>query len=258
MADKAGAAADRAARELARIERVLIEQIKKLTAKLDTRQGELVSDREARANASKIRGQIVRALEEKGLQSIAKEADRAALEAAEAVAKEIDFGEFDPDIAREIEQIINGQMQEVADSFAKGADEIGEAVRIGVARGDDLQSLIEDVSQKIGATFAQAQSAVDSAIMGASRKVRIVDAEDMQESAGERIVMVYVGPDDKKTRPFCKEYVGKGVYLDDLPKLDNGTDLPADVFCGGYNCRHGWASLTESIAVSRGIEIVEV
>ena len=258
MADEAAKAADRAARELARIERALIEQIKKLTAKLDVKQGELVSDREARANASKIRGQIVRAMEEQGVQSVAQAADRFALEAAEAVARELDFGEFEPDVAREIEQIINGQMKEVADSFSKGAEDIGEAMRIGVTGGRDLQVLIQNVADTVSASFSKAQAAVDSAIMGAGRKVQNVDAQDAQEAQGERMVAVLLGPLDSLTRPFCREWVGKGVYLDDLDSLENDQIEPVSVFAGGYQCRHSYAYFSESLAIEKGYKIVEV
>jgi hypothetical protein len=261
MASEDGsAAADAAKRALEQIERALIKQITALVSKLDTERGDsaLLSDKEALANAAKIRSQIVRAMEEQALASIADATDKAALDAARAVADSLDMGDFNPDVVREIEGIINGQMAEVTDAFSKGADQIAEAMRLGVTTGDSLDSAIANVADAVHASFAKAQAAVDSAIMGAGRKVAVSDAQTAQDAAGEPMVMLYVGPSDQKTRPFCSEYVGKAVRLDDLGKLDNDTGLDAETFGGGYNCRHSWAAMLQSEAEAQGIEIVEV
>lgn len=49
---------------------------------------------------------------------------------------------------------------------------------------------------------------------------------------------IYLGPDDSITRPFCRERVGNIYTLDEIDSWDNDTDLPADIYLGGYNCRH--------------------
>lgn len=59
---------------------------------------------------------------------------------------------------------------------------------------------------------------------------------------------LYVGPNDSKTRPFCKALVGLAIPADLMNKLDNGTrpQLPFELFRGGYNCRHSLVPATAS------------
>jgi hypothetical protein len=33
-----------------------------------------------------------------------------------------------------------------------------------------------------------------------------------------------------------------------IAKMDNGTDLPVAVYCGGYNCRHHWRPVSDELA----------
>lgn len=49
---------------------------------------------------------------------------------------------------------------------------------------------------------------------------------------------LYVGPDDRVTRPFCQERVGKTYTRTEINAWDNGQGLPASIYLGGYNCRH--------------------
>jgi hypothetical protein len=252
--------ADKAKAQLARMADALQRQIDRLLLKLNTVKGDeqLESDKDNLANARKVRAQITEALES-DLRSVADLASKAAGDAAEAVAAESESGfSFDADASREIEKIVDGQMQEVADAFSKAADEIGEALRLGVSTGADLSGVIEEARAKIGTTFLKAQAAVDSAIMGAGRQTQINDAQAAQDAAGEDIVMLYVGPSDQKTRDWCADMVGKAVRLDDMGGLDNGTDLEAETFGGGYACRHSWTAMLKSEAEAQGIEIIEV
>ena len=49
---------------------------------------------------------------------------------------------------------------------------------------------------------------------------------------------LYAGPRDERNRPFCAERVNKVFSREQISQWDNGQGLPADIFCGGYNCRH--------------------
>jgi hypothetical protein len=80
--------ADAAKAKLEEIERALRKEIVRLTSQLDTERGGsgLLSDAEARANATKVRQQVIAVMEERGLKVIIDETERLAIEAAEAVA----------------------------------------------------------------------------------------------------------------------------------------------------------------------------
>lgn len=50
--------------------------------------------------------------------------------------------------------------------------------------------------------------------------------------------LLYVGPLDEKTRPFCERHTGEVKTLDEWNSLDNGQRNPVGVYRGGYKCRH--------------------
>lgn len=251
--------ADAAGRKLASIEQALRAEIVRLGSHLDTERGSsaLMSDDEARANASRVRAQIVEAMQKRGLQPIVDECEAKAIEAARAVADEVDLGDFTADVSKDIERIVSGQMDDVAKAFDKAADEIAEAMRLGITTGAPLDEAIAEVARIAEVTVRQAQAAVDTAIMGSARDIALEGAKESQAAIGETIVMTLVGPSDAKTRPFCRRYLGRAVALDDLGSLDNDTDLDADIFAGGYNCRHTWSAMTLADAQAGGIDVVK-
>lgn len=65
---------------------------------------------------------------------------------------------------------------------------------------------------------------------------------------------VYTGPVDANTRPFCLQIVGHTFTMQQIEDMDNGQT--GDVFTdgGGYNCRHGWAPVTDEMAKEIGDE----
>jgi hypothetical protein len=50
--------------------------------------------------------------------------------------------------------------------------------------------------------------------------------------------VLYAGPKDARNRPFCAERVNKIYPLQVVYTWDNGQGLPADLYCGGFGCRH--------------------
>lgn len=54
---------------------------------------------------------------------------------------------------------------------------------------------------------------------------------------GLRFVL-YAGPQDARNRPFCAERVNKIFPIEVVYTWDNGQGIPANLYCGGYGCRH--------------------
>lgn len=96
---------------------------------------------------------------------------------------------------------------------------------------DELNSITSDLSNT-------SSLAVDTAISGFEQQVSNMLATDSGIEYFE-----YVGPDDNITRPFCAEHLGEVKTLEEWSKLDNGTDLPVEIYCGGYRCRHTLESI---------------
>ncbi len=95
----------------------------------------------------------------------------------------------------------------------------------------DLNSITSDLSNT-------SALAVDTAISGFEQITSNMLATDSGIEYFE-----YVGPDDNITRPFCAEHLGEVKTLEEWSKLDNGTDLPVEIYCGGYRCRHTLESI---------------
>ena len=50
--------------------------------------------------------------------------------------------------------------------------------------------------------------------------------------------VLYAGPRDARNRPFCAERVNKVFPIQVVYTWDNGQGIPANLYCGGYGCRH--------------------
>ena len=58
---------------------------------------------------------------------------------------------------------------------------------------------------------------------------------------------LYSGVVDGLTRPFCREIVGIAFTNKQIGRLNNEQGLPVALYGGGYNCRHGWAPISEAM-----------
>jgi len=54
---------------------------------------------------------------------------------------------------------------------------------------------------------------------------------------GKKFVL-YAGPRDARNRPFCAERVNRIFPIEVVYTWDNGQGIPANLYCGGYGCRH--------------------
>lgn len=81
------------------------------------------------------------------------------------------------------------------------------------------------------------------------------EAARQADPEGDLLMWAYVGPTlDGITRPFCGELRGRYFTRDQVGRLDNhqpGTGHPS-ISGGGYNCRHAWIQLPESLLLKRG------
>lgn len=253
------AAADEARRRLDDMRARTVDEIRRILAQLDTERGSdaLMADKEALATASRVRSQIVRLLAERG-GAIITEAERATIEAADAVAADVDLGEFDATIRRTLTDLVDGHRDELLATFGDAGQAIGEAMRASQVAGGSITDLVDHVALIVDASYKQAMAAVDTAAMGAGRVVTIEAGERMGELLGKRIVYAYVGPEDEKNRPFCGAHVNQAFALSVLDEHDNGRGQPkpVSVYLGGYNCRHSLVALTIDEAKEDGIPVV--
>lgn len=96
-----------------------------------------------------------------------------------------------------------------------------------------VEHLVDDVAEEFDQSLKQARTTYDTAVSIYSRQV------DQLHASGEPDeLFYYAGPLDLKTRPFCRERVGKVFTRKELETADN-KQLPNPLLTGGgYNCRH--------------------
>lgn len=97
---------------------------------------------------------------------------------------------------------------------------------------------------------ASVYTEINTALMVFNRTVTANKADELGFD-----LYLYVGPDDKITRPFCKELLDKNpaIYTRaEITRMKN--DQTADVMTtgGGYNCRHHWRPISIESARAMG------
>lgn len=140
------------------------------------------------------------------------------------------------------ETLINFDTKVIANKAYALTDDLSATIMRQVITGEtpDVNQLIDDLGSR---TVSQIKTELNTATMAFSRSVTQAKAK----SLGLKYFL-YIGPDDKITRPFCKARVGKVFTLEEIEKWDNGTDLPAKQYLGGYNCRHDLRPVSEERA----------
>lgn len=261
-ADPAGGSADAARRDLELLRQRLERELMRILTALDTESGspKLISTRDAMKTAADVYRQLERVIAEQGVPTIRSIVTQRALEAIDAIAP----GEaWPPDVRRELQAIVDGQIADVVKVFGAAQDEVRRAVNAGVTTGGNLGDVVGLVADRMSVAFFRATAAVDSSIMAVGRRAVVSAAKAQAKELGVDVVYAYVGPTDGKNRPFCAVWMGredgvrKAVTEAKMQTLDNGQGLDVADFCGGYNCRHSWAPLPRDRAVARGFVVYE-
>lgn len=224
----------RYALELARVLRDLERQLRALAvASVEGSQTAL-----ARAvRAAKLRREIQRALKASGYPQLAETATTARLDALvtqmEALRGAARLAAFTTsDSARIL------ALKELAKLDVLGQ---GEAIAIAVWRtlkdglfaARPLTHLLDDLADAIDVELHEARTLYDTTVSVFTRQIEL-----MKSTPDD--VFAYVGPLDRKTRPFCFERVGKVYTMAEINTWDNGQSMPGPPFtvCGGWSCRH--------------------
>lgn len=94
---------------------------------------------------------------------------------------------------------------------------------------------------RMGATSWTSNRSETEVRTATARAARV--AQDTVRAAfaatGRDVRLAYVGPEDGRTRPFCRVLVDRAYTPAQLAEADNGqTGGPVRIDAGGYNCRH--------------------
>lgn len=240
-----------------RLNQVLLQADESLLGWLDTRAsvgGELGGPRFREVMAALDRDAIAGALRQAGwddLQGELSGAYREALDAAIPKYAGVPFEDFGGPFLRALEASLDADLYE----FQRlGMDLVGRL------KGQIEQMAVSPISvrdaagmlaSQTGTTLARAQTLVNTGLAGVQRRLHSEVAAVIPE---EDLVRLYLGPDDKVIRPFCRALVGKALTDEQISMLDNGSGLPVISYCGGYNCRHDMIPVTRAYAIEAGVE----
>lgn len=147
-----------------------------------------------------------------------------------------------------IDALINVQLSKTDLEIKRYGINIQAAVMNQVVAGQDLGIIPVKIKPK--EKFGWIRSEINTAVMAFNRTVTASKAEELGLN-----LFLYVGPDDKVTRPFCSHVLDKDppIYTkEEIEKMDNGQDLSVMTYGGGYNCRHHWRAITKELAESLG------
>lgn len=165
---------------------------------------------------------------------------------AEAFAEIKDPDELYTEVDRQaVEEIIKFDESAIANKVYQLTDSLSSTLMRQVITGAklDTEMLIEEFGKK---TAANIQTELRTATSGLYRSMTQAKAKEIGVE-----FLVYVGPDDGITREFCKARVDKIFTRAAVSKWDNGTPLPAEIYGGGYNCRHDLVPISREKAEQR-------
>jgi hypothetical protein len=157
------------------------------------------------------------------------------------------FSDVDKDVIR---ALVTFDENSIAQSVNQGVGDITSTLMRSVITGQDIDSSIYDGAlESLGRNI---ETDLNTSALTFARTVTVSKAID----SGLEL-FIYIGPDDKVTRPFCHELLAKDppVYtLDEIKGMDNEQDTDVLTTCGGWNCRHEWAPIDPERAKELGYD----
>jgi SPP1 gp7 family putative phage head morphogenesis protein len=249
-ADKLAAIADEVtgsfARELSKVLRDLERELVQLAH--DALQGRQTALARA-IRAQRLRKQIQAALKQAGYPQLVEKASTSLLDALVAQVEALNgAARIAAFTTSDFTRILALKELAKLDLFGQGATlshAVWRTFQYGLFSQRRLNDLLDDLADTLDVEQYEARRFYDTTVNVFARQV-----ESMK--APEDAVYAYLGPADKKTRPFCHARVGKVFTKADIDAMDNDQLPNVYLTAGGYNCRHQW------IAVSKFSELREM
>jgi hypothetical protein len=232
----------RFARELALVLRSLERRLRPIV--VDAAQGDKTSIIRA-ATANRTRTDIQAALTDAGYNDLAESAYSKRLDAL--VAKVLETRRLAQQTARlsgafdaRIQAIKLLHETDLLDAGNEIARALWQATIRGVFNAQPVDRILTDLYDVIDLSEPRIQTLYDTSVSIFGRQVEALQAGDDPDTT-----FAYMGPADKKTRPFCREHVGKVYTRKDIDEMDNGQIDNVFLTGGGYNCRHTWVEVSK-------------
>lgn len=228
---------------IGRLDKFLNQNLKRLLRELET-------GNQKALNTAKILGGIKQGLLDAGLLDEVAEIDKIYGALLKAAASK--FSEFKEPSAiysdadyKVTEALINFDESLIANKVYQVTDSLSSTLMRQVITGSefDTEQLIRDFSTT---TLRQINAEINTATSGFYRSITQAKARELNVD-----LFAYVGANDGIIRPFCEARINKIYTRSQVSRWDNGTNLPADIYLGGYNCRHDLVPISKERAEER-------
>jgi hypothetical protein len=210
-----------------------------------------------KAEALQILGSLFSSLEEIGLKNELQSLKRIYGSQIRHIREEFEslgikevFSDTDVDI---VGKLIDFDTEAVSNKIHKYTDDVGATVMRSVLAGEEPD--FSAIHERVGASLArQVETETQTLLAGFSRAVTTGKAKELGFT-----LFMYLGPDDKVTRPFCAHVLERdpAIYtIEEIQALNGHSEAPEGLdvmlYGGGYNCRHDWRPLSEESAKEMG------
>lgn len=141
-----------------------------------------------------------------------------------------------------LETLITFDIEKTTSTISRYVDDVRSTLMKQVILGEkiDTAALIDDGADKLKSVL---DTEINTSVAGYSRAINQKKAADAGATK-----FLYAGPYDDRIRPFCEERVGKIFTLEQIQAWDNEQGLPAEIYLGGYNCRHRLIAMSDKMA----------
>lgn len=232
----------------AQIDAFLLNVERLVTAEMRKRLKKLRGGKATPQLLAKHLGSLVETLEAAGLGEQVKKLRRIYEREVEFVDEQLARQDIDKDLTATdksiIETMIDFDVSQVTRKIEAHVEEARSTLIRSVFLGQDPD--FEAVAESLGSRLGTLTTELTTLTMGFSRAVtaRKAEAVGIEE-------LIYLGPNDKLTRPFCNGVLGRSpaIYtVEEIGAMDNGQGLDVLTFGGGYNCRHSWQPVSPELA----------
>lgn len=242
--DRIAQAADRLSRAFAReLARVLQDTERALQPVLRRALDGDRTDAVTGARGIILRRELRQALNRSGYDALVDAATSQAVEqmAETVLASRIGMGAAkllrpDPRKLQALIEIGRVNLLQVGDDTAAA---IWRSVASWVFSARPTNDILDDLFNAMDDDVADMHTLFDTQVSMFGRQVEALAVADLPADQP----FLYVGPNDLRNRPFCKEHVGQVMTRAAIEALDNGQLPNPFITGGGYNCRHSWLAV---------------
>jgi hypothetical protein len=129
------------------------------------------------------------------------------------------------------------------DLLAQG-DDVATAVWRSVVQGVYSQrkpaDILDDLAEVLDRSIAEVGNLYDTSVSIFGRQIELLKATGEPDE-----LLLFSGPIDDRTRPFCLQRVGRVYTAAEVDDMDNGQLPNVRLTGGGYQCRHHWVALSK-------------